>query len=71
MPLAGTYTESLRFPMPVPTITRIATDDGVIWEVSGLGMTIKHRQLWQAELIWICMCTSKGFSVDQAPPSDQ
>lgn len=62
MPSAGTYQEGPRFPMPDPTIRQIDTDDGPMWEVSGLGMVITHRQKWQAELIWVCMCTAKGLN---------
>lgn len=67
MTLTGTYETNTRFPLPDPTIKRIDTDDGPKWEVSGLGMMTTHKQLWQAELIWLCMCTAKGI----APTKDQ
>lgn len=51
--------------MPDPTIRQIETDDGIIWEVTGLGMTTRHQQLWQAELIWVFMCTAKGINPER------
>lgn len=51
--------------MPDPTIREIETDEGTIWEVSGLGMVTTHRQLWQAELIWLFMCRAKGIDPDR------
>ena len=67
MTSAGTYDTNTSFPLADPIIKRIDTDDGPMWEVSGLGMVTMHKQLWQAELIWVCMCTSKGI----LPKQDQ
>lgn len=44
-----------------PCLELIQTYDGPIWEVSGLGMATRHRQLWQAMLRFDCMCIAKGI----------
>lgn len=69
--LAGTYQQGTRFPMPDPTIIRLDTEDGPIWEVSGLGMVTRHRQLWQAELFWVFMCTATGFNSPSGREDDR
>jgi len=44
-----------------PTITVVNTDEGPVWQVEGLGMATRHSQLWQAVVLYECLCVAKGI----------
>jgi hypothetical protein len=33
-----------------------------VWEVSGLGITVRHQQQGQAQLLWHCQAVAKGYN---------
>lgn len=50
--------------MTTPAIELIHTDDGPMWQVDGLGMTTRHVQLWQAMVLYECLCVAKGIQLN-------
>lgn len=44
-------------------------DDGEpCWQISGLGMSTRHKELWQVETHWLAMLAVKGLTEDDCPP---
>lgn len=56
-----------------PTIEVVISPSGEPeYQVCGLGMCSRHRQLWQAQVHWECMAAAKGSGgtvpfIDQDP----
>jgi hypothetical protein len=47
---------------PAPIIQMVVTNTGTpVWEVSGHGITTRHRQAHQALLIWHCQAVAVGY----------
>jgi hypothetical protein len=52
-----------------PTLEIVIGDDGEpCWQISGLGMSTRHRQLWQVETHWQAMLAAKGLREADCPP---
>ena len=52
-----------------PVLEMVIGDDGdPCWQITGLGMTTRHRQRWQCETHWEAMLVAKGLSPEQCPP---
>lgn len=45
----------------MPTIDKMVVDGEEIWEAAGLGIVVRHRQLWQVQLLWHCKCIAMGM----------
>ena len=52
----------LSIPLQEPTIEYVETKDGMKWRVCGLGYCTEHQQRWQAEILYECLMTAKGFN---------
>lgn len=52
-----------------PVLEVVIGDDGEpCWQISGLGMSTRHKQLWQVETHWLAMLAAKGLTEDDCPP---
>lgn len=52
-----------------PVLEIVIDDDGQpCWQISGLGMSTRHRQLWQCETHWYALLAAKGLQAEDCPP---
>lgn len=52
-----------------PVLEVIVDDDGQpCYQITGLGMCCRHRQLWQVETHWQALLVAKGLEPEDCPP---
>jgi hypothetical protein len=52
-----------------PVLEIVIGDDGEPWwQITGLGMSTRHRQLWQVETHWDALLAAKGLTREDCPP---
>ena len=50
----------------MPTCQMVIVDGVPVWQASGYGVTVRHQQRAQAQLLWHCQAVAKGY--DGPPP---
>lgn len=52
-----------------PVLEMVIDHDGQpVYQISGLGMVSRHRQLWQCETHWLALLAAKGLKPEDCPP---